>query len=892
MALLGCDPTRFSALELLDRQSSTGLDPGLIIASVSSLLGASTNMLYNISGTLYWNGSVVGGGSGGTPTWEAIFALDNTFTITPDATWTIAGNRNTATNVVTMSNAAGASGAILAFSNATTSNNDVLGTGSTWAVTGAGGATFAGMIISGTSAALSTTGNATWTLKDNSSTALTIASSGNTSFLIFDTTDSAELIKFGKSMQVTDGNATFISSSNTVANVLITNNSITTFGAAANSAGAVIIRSTSLTTGSLLQLQLSDTSNVGGFYLTCRESVGGTNDFTIGENGVIAMAGTGGSDSINIAAGNVTLTSGSITLTDGVFAQTSTGTADVMSVTADSLLANNLAIFKGSGAFTGTTSSSFVAITPTGLTTGTALYIAGAAATTLSTLVDVTSSTTTGIVMRLVASGTQTGVGQVLAMSSAGTTTTTGLVSLTANSITTGIGVNLTSTSTGWTSGNFLNIGLTSSGTLAARTGAAVAIASSMTHTADTDVTQSFSSMTIARTSIRNTGGADTHTTTSQGALLSLSNTITATTGTITDTMRGINITMASGGTGEGVLITHNSTTAIALSVASSGVSSAGVVKIAATALTSNQALLISATGTYTGTGIVTLTATGMTTGSAVLITSGGANLAAGGKALEIAMGAATAGNGATITTSGVYVGTGLELITCGAMTTGIGLSIVATTGMTTGSLIRATTSTAGAIATNGAISLTATGNFTSTSSMGFVSVQCNSTTAGVAVDIEGTAMTTGVALHILATAATLTTGAYIQCDDGSVKVFSVGLAGHLQSRGTAPTVALNVANGLSGVAIAASNTDTCGTITTTGTPSGTNTIRVTFTKTWAFAPKVFIMPANAAASAPNTAFYVSNVTTTTFDIIVPTAGTYAVTPSWHYFAIESGSSS
>lgn len=890
MALLGCDPTRFSALELLDRQSSTGLDPGLIIASVSSLLGASTNMLYNLSGVLYWNGSVVGGGGGGTPSWESIFGADATFTITPDTTWTIAGNRATATDVVTMTNVAGGTGSILQLTNATTSNKDINGTSSTWSVLGTGAATFLTMTLTGT--AITSTANAVaWSVKDNSATGLVIGSSGATAILTVDTRDGAEVVTFGNGMGVSNGAATFASASNTVVAATITNNTMTTLGASANNKGALVVTSTSLTTGSLVQLNLSDTSNVGGFYLTCRETVGGTNDLTIGENGAISIAGAGAADAINIAAGNITLTSGSVTMVDGVLALTSTGTADVVSITANSLLANNALIVQGSGAFTGTTTNSFVVIRPTGLTTGTALYIAGAAATTLSTLVDVTSSTTTGIVMSLVASGTQTGVGQVLSMSSAGTTTTSGLVSLAANSITTGIGLKMSSTSVGWTSGNFLNISLTSSGTLAARTGASLAVASSMTHTADTDVTQAFNSQTIGRTTIRNTGGADTHTTTSSGSLLLLSNTITATTGTITDTMAGLTVTMSAGGTGDGINITHSSTTALSLNIASSGVSSAGVVKIAANSLTSNQALLVQGTGYLTGTGLVTVTATALTTGSAVLVTAGGVSMAAGGKALELALGAATAGNGATITTTGVYAGTGLALITCGAMTTGIGLSIVATTGLTSGSLIRATTSSAGAIATNGAISFTATGAFTSTASMGFVSVQCNTTTAGVAVDIEGTSMTTGVALHILATAATLTTGAYIQCDDGTVKVFSVGLGGHLQSRGTAPTIAVNVSNGISAAAIAASNTDTCGTITTTGTASGTNTLRITFTKTWAFAPKVFIMPANAAASSPNTAFYVSNITTTTFDIIVPTAGTYAATPSWHYFVIESGSS-
>jgi len=128
------------------------------------------------------------------------------------------------------------------------------------------------------------------------------------------------------------------------------------------------------------------------------------------------------------------------------------------------------------------------------------------------------------------------------------------------NTISTGKVESITSTSTAITSGNLLNVGLTSSGTLAAKTGATVNVAESMTHTADADVTENFDSVKIARTVIRNTGGTDTHTTTSQGALLELANTITATTGTITDTVDGLKVTMSGNGTGNGLNVTAQAT--------------------------------------------------------------------------------------------------------------------------------------------------------------------------------------------------------------------------------------------------------------------------------------------------------------------------------------------
>ncbi len=81
-----------------------------------------------------------------------------------------------------------------------------------------------------------------------------------------------------------------------------------------------------------------------------------------------------------------------------------------------------------------------------------------------------------------------------------------------------------------------------------------------------------------------------------------------------------------------------------------------------------------------------------------------------------------------------------MAILQAGAATTGVILSLITTTGLTSGSLLRATTSTAGAIATNGAISLRATGAFTSTANVGFVDVLASATTAGTVVRIASSA--------------------------------------------------------------------------------------------------------------------------------------------------------
>jgi len=145
----------------------------------------------------------------------------------------------------------------------------------------------------------------------------------------------------------------------------------------------------------------------------------------------------------------------------------------------------------------------------------------------------------------------------------------------------------------------------------------------------------------------------------------------------------------------------------------------------------------------------------GLTSGNGVLATASTANFTTGGALFKGDMVAATAGNGLVIVTTGAYTGTGLATLTAGAMTTGIALSIVSTTGLTSGSLIRATSSTAGAIATNGAIAFAATGNFTS-STVGFLDVSSTASTAGILARFSAVNTTAGDAVRITSNAITL----------------------------------------------------------------------------------------------------------------------------------------
>ncbi len=149
----------------------------------------------------------------------------------------------------------------------------------------------------------------------------------------------------------------------------------------------------------------------------------------------------------------------------------------------------------------------------------------------------------------------------------------------------------------------------------------------------------------------------------------------------------------------------------------------------------------------------------GLTSGNGVLVTASTANFTTGGSLFKGDMVAATAGNGLTIVTTGAYTGTGLAILTAGAMTTGVILQLTSTTGLTSGSLLRATTSTAGALATNGAVSIRGTGAFTSTSNVGLLDVSASATIAGTVVHFTSTSagQTTGQILNV--TASGYTTG-------------------------------------------------------------------------------------------------------------------------------------
>ncbi|MBC7845241.1 MAG: H-type lectin domain-containing protein [Flavobacterium sp.] len=109
---------------------------------------------------------------------------------------------------------------------------------------------------------------------------------------------------------------------------------------------------------------------------------------------------------------------------------------------------------------------------------------------------------------------------------------------------------------------------------------------------------------------------------------------------------------------------------------------------------------------------------------------------------------------------------------------------------------------------------------------------------------------------------------------------------GHIKSeQTTAPTLTIPTPNGITGATINSTSTDSRGLVDISGTTTGstTATVRVTFNLAYNSAPVVMLTLANDAAQ--DYKVWVSNVTTTTFDISFK--GSTTASPSFSYFVIE-----
>ncbi len=716
-------------------------DYGLYINSAGQLVFSSTGSTTILGAA----------GAGGVPTWLQIFNGGNTFALA-GTTWTI-DNTTGNNNVLTLTNTGAGSGHIVQITNAGT-GKDINGTSGTWSVTKLGAAAFlsvATATVNGAGAGI--------TIGDSGANVVTIGTNTNTITM-------AKATTFSSTITVTDGQIAHTSTSNTVAPYLLTNNTATTLGAGVSSLGLMVVRSTTLTTGNALLVQLAEGTLTTGYYFNAWDSVGVASVFKIGTKGATTIAGNAfGTAALTLTAGDLVLSSGKILATAAsnaassfVFTNNTATTATVFAIA-------------GSGVFTGSTTTSFLTITPSGLTTGTAVYLPVAALTT----------------------GTA--------------------VSVVANAVTSGSGLSITSTSAAYTSGALITGSLTSSSaTLATPAGQLLNLSYSITGTALAGtVSPTNTAITVVGTMIQNGAGG---TLAPSGSLVDLSIVSTQTAGTLTDSRNVLKITMPAGVTGNAILVNDLGTTHTVASINGTALTSGTVMALtggganlttgivldvemgAATAgtglkvLTSgifagaNNVVLISANSATTSAGIVSITATGLTTGTGLLVTAGGANLTTGIVA-DIAMGAATQGTGLRVLTSGVFAGANnLALFSANAATTTSGIVSITGTGLTSGVALLVTGGGAnmtssgvtlsvnmGAATTGNGIAIVSTGAYTAVAAgTGLLNVTGNSatTTTGL-VQISGTGLTSGSALLITGGgAAQLSSGALVKLTSGA----------------------------------------------------------------------------------------------------------------------------
>jgi len=344
-------------------------------------------------------------------------------------------------------------------------------------------------------------------------------------------------------------------------------------------------------------------------------------------------------------------------------------------------------------------------ITPSGLTTGTGVYAIGAGLTEGKLIHLATDATmTSGTILNVQCTGADSAV----------------------------------------TSGMAASFDLTSTGIASSvnKTGSVVSITSNRTVTTGGTTADDFDLLSVIKATTRSAGTAATAGSAIYAEVQS--------TGTVTETSNGIEVVMDSGGTGDGVKITHNAVDGKALNIVSAVTVTNPAVLITANSLTTGTALTVSSSGTIittgelvslvgnsatTCTGLLRISGTGLTDGFAAQLTGGGANATSSGGVLDIVAGAATDGAALRVTTTGDYTGT-----------------------------------------------------------VGVVDITANTATSGVIVDVSATSLTTGTALKI--TTNTTATGNYINCYDGAATDFKVSRYGATTIAGNAATDVFTITAG------------------------------------------------------------------------------------------------
>lgn len=859
-------------------------DPANGLWSANPILSTDYGLYVNSSGSLVFSSlgttTVLGGSTpGGVPTWEQIFANDQTFNVA-GTTFTV-DNSTGNNDVLTLTNSGAGSGDVIQITNVGT-GKDINGSSSLWSVSKAGAA----VLVSVDVPTIATTG--AMTIGSSGASLITIGTNSNTITM-------AKATTFSSTITVTDGLTDLISTSNAAAALRVTNNTATTWGAGGASAGIAILRSTSLTTGDLLRLQLTEANLTTGNYINLYDATGTASVFKVAKAGLTTIAGPsgGGASAFVVTAGDLVVSDGSLAITDADNAAT-------FSITNNTATTASVVIIAGSGVFSGSTTTSFMTITPSGLTTGTGIYAPMAALTSgiainvplnaLTTgqglILSHTTSTIAdgGSMLRITSTSADTGGATNGTLLDVGSTSQVAgtVVKMLGGAMTTGVLLALTTT-TGMTSGSVIRATTSTAGAIA--TNGVFSFNASGIFTNGASTVGAFhvaGAATVAGTIMSILGGAQTtgialnitdpSTGMTSGSLLRV---ISATAGAVAT--NGIVSFQSSG-------VFTSTTIGFVNVIVSGAVAGTGMaIQMSATSQTTGIGFRIDQTNTTTGysgalaqftgshtTGGTTLSIVDVTTttGDAVLVTSN-ALVAGTSTAMRIAHTTSVLGAGnsllrlsSTSVDTGTTTGTLLDLSSTGgttatlalitgsaltsgngfvmnlnALTTGIGFSVAHTTSVLAsgGSLVRISSTSVDTGTTNGVLlDLSSTGGTSSTQVLGTFSAL----NTGIGVSLVAASLSTGQLVSLSSTGTAITTGSLLVATTGTTSalatngVISIRATGAYTSTSNAGLLDVAASATVSGTIVnIAGNALTTGValnVTGTGVYTGTGFITVT----------------------------------------------------------------
>lgn len=557
-------------------------------------------ILYRGSGSSlrFWDGSSATtlGSAGGLVNFSLNDGYDDGRTITVDAGAVTLNGVNMDTATLALNADAGSAGPVVLFTNAG-SGNDITGTASAWSVSVLGAAAFLSVATDLISSAGATdlvletnagTNSSTITITDAANGAITCAMNGTGKFVISGTTEANTGFQLTNGDAViSDGSLSITDDDNAAALTVTTtgtSNALTIVADGVTGGNVVDINADGLTTGNILHLD-SSVAGWSGYFIDCYN--GASTVFSIGVDGAVVVAGTAtGTDAL-------TLTAGDFKVSDGATFITQSANAAALTIVADANAGNIV-----------------IDVNADGVTTGTLLHLDSSSAGFSGKYIqcydgaadDFSVGADGATVITTSAAGT---VG--LTVTHGGTTGDA--MQITCSALTTGDALQISQTAETFAAGELLKIVNTENGDISAtpKTGNLASITSSVTMTTES-ASLDYDTLLISRSDIANQG---TKTLTAAGSVLKLMLTATNTAGTCTDSVKGLEIVMADGGTA--------APTGTALDIISVGVA-AKAINIASASTTVSD-VLIAGSGVKANTkAVVEVTSTGATAAGGALL--------------------------------------------------------------------------------------------------------------------------------------------------------------------------------------------------------------------------------------------------------------------------------